>query len=123
MTDFSGSFGGKYLNANHVTQPFIGVVERVELEDVDGGGKRKPVLRFEGRDRGVVLNSTRYDAASRIAGSRDTECWIGMRIRVTRGSTRYAGKAVDCVEFSLPHVRCNGRLGISSRGFANVSCI
>lgn len=102
MADFSAAFGGKYLNASHVTMPFVGTVESVELEDVDGNGKSKPVLRFEGRDRGVVLNSTRYDMVSQLAGSRDTDNWIGIKIRVARGKTRFGGKAVDCVEFGPP---------------------
>jgi hypothetical protein len=69
---------------------------------VDGNGKMKPVLHFVGRDRGVVLNSTRYDMASQMAGSRDTDAWLGMKIRVTRGKTRFGGKPVDCVELGLP---------------------
>jgi hypothetical protein len=85
-----------------VTAPFVGTVERVEREDVDGNGKMKPVLHFVGRDRGVVLNETRYDMASQMAGSKNTDDWIEMKIRVTRGKTKYAGKAVDCVEFGMP---------------------
>jgi len=102
MTDYSDAFGGKYMNASHVTEPFVGTVERVELEDVDGNGKMKPVLHFVGRDRGCVLNATRYEMASQMAGSRDTDRWLGMKILVTRGKTRFAGKPTDCVEFGLP---------------------
>jgi hypothetical protein len=28
--------------------------------------------------------------------------WIGIKIRVTKGKTRFGGKSVDCVEFDLP---------------------
>jgi hypothetical protein len=99
MADYSDRFGGKHLNATHVTAPFVGIVERVELEDVDGQGKRKPVVYFDGRDRGCVLNSTRYDVASNLAGSRDTDQWVGTKIRVSRGQTRFGGKPIACVEF------------------------
>ena len=102
MPDYSDDFGGKYTNASHVTEPFVGTVERVEREDVDGNGKMKPVVYFVGRDRGVVLNSTRYETVSLMAGSRNTDDWIGQKIRVTRGKTRFAGKPVECVEFGMP---------------------
>ena len=102
MPDYSNDFGGKYMNATHITEPFVGTVERVEREDVDGNAKMKPVLYFVGRERGVVLNATRYDTVSAMAKSRDTDDWVGMRVQVKRGSTRFANKVVDCVEFGLP---------------------
>ena len=102
MPDYSNDFGGKYMNATHITEPFVGTVDRVDREDVDGNGKMKPVLYFEDRERGVVLNATRYDTVSAMAKSRDTDNWVGMRVQVKRGSTRFANKVVDCVEFGRP---------------------
>ena len=102
MPDYSNDFGGKYMNATHITETFVGTVDRVDREDVDGNGKMKPVLYFEDRERGVVLNATRYETVSAMAKSRDTDNWVGMRVQVKRGSTRFANKVVDCVEFGRP---------------------
>jgi hypothetical protein len=102
MTDYSECFGGKYMNASHVTGPFVATVERVGFEDVDGNGKMRPVVYLAGRDRAIVCNATRYDMMSAIADSRNTDNWTGKRVRVSRGKTKYAGKVTDCVEFDRP---------------------
>jgi hypothetical protein len=98
MPDFSDSYGGRFLNASHVTKPFVAAVVTVEAIEVEEGKKPKPVLFLEGVDRGVVLNKTRYDAMSDITGSPDTDDWCGRKVLVKRGSTNYAGKKVACVE-------------------------
>ena len=80
MPDFSDSYGGRFLNASHVTKPFVAAVVTVEAIEVEEGKKPKPVLFLEGVDRGVVLNKTRYDAMSDITGSPDTDDWCGRKV-------------------------------------------
>src|SRR5262249_40580601 len=103
MPDYSDRFGGKFMKAEHVTKPFVGVVAAVTDELVnEHESKKRPVIYFEGHERGVVLNSTRYDAMSHLGNSKDTDDWLGMRVGVRRGKTRFAGKQVDCIEFTAP---------------------
>jgi hypothetical protein len=102
MPDYSNDFGGKFANASHVTKPFVGIIERVERLDVDGQGKLRPVIFFDGHERGFVLNATRYNTVAEIAKSRDTDDWVSVKVGVRKGQTRYAGRSVDCVEFVPP---------------------
>ena len=102
MPDFSDRYGGRFLNATHVPKPFVGVVDRVEDLEIEEGKKPKPVLFLKNLERGIVLNATRYDAMAEIAGSRNTDDWIGYEVEVRKGKTNYAGKSTDCVELSAP---------------------
>jgi hypothetical protein len=45
----------------------------------------------------VVLNLTRAEAIEEIVGDPDTDHWIGHRVRLFRGSTRYQNKKVPCI--------------------------
>ena len=108
MPDYSSDYGGRYMKAAHITEPFVGVVERVAREDVDRNGKMRTVIYFEGVARGVVCNGTRYDAASRLIGSRNTDNWPGVRIGVRRGETSFGGMTTDCIEFVVPEPKSTG---------------
>ncbi len=37
-----------------------------------------------------------------IAGSRNTDDWIGYEVEVRKGKTKFAGKRTDCVELAAP---------------------
>jgi hypothetical protein len=102
MPDFSECFGGRFMKAEHITKPFIGVIESVELVDVDGNGKMKPVLHFEGKDRGVVLNATRHEFMCHYAETKESDDWVGLKVAVRKGTTRFGGKVTDCIEFGMP---------------------
>jgi hypothetical protein len=103
MADYSDEYGGRFVKAEHLDKPFVGVVERVEKVEVNkDDGTAKPVLYFDGRERGVVLNATRYNFMSELCKSRDTDNWIGTRVGVRRGKVNFAGKRVDCVELCQP---------------------
>jgi hypothetical protein len=100
MADFSDQYGGKFLAAKHLVRPMVGVVRDVLLEEMSNGERPKPVMYLEGIERGIVLNASRYDAMAALTGSRDTDDWQGTKVIVRKGTTRFAGKVVDCVELA-----------------------
>jgi hypothetical protein len=105
MPDFSSRFGGRFLTAENIDQPFVGTIERIEdMEMQEDGGriKKRPVVFFEGYERAAVLNATRYHFLTELMGSRGTDDWIGKQVGVRKGKTSYAGKRLDCVEFCKP---------------------
>jgi hypothetical protein len=66
-------------------------------------GRKKAVVYFEGYEKGVVLNATRFHFMCEIAKSKDSDDWLGVAVGMRRGKTSFAGKRVDCIEFgSLP---------------------
>ena len=59
-------------------------------------GKPKVVVYFEGREKGIVLNATRFAFFCELAKSKDTDDWLGLTVGVRRGRVNFAGKMVDC---------------------------
>ena len=50
----------------------------------------------------VVMNQTKSEAIGRIAGTDDDDEWVGVRIRLQKGRTKFQGKTVDCIEIVAP---------------------
>jgi hypothetical protein len=72
----SNAFPSKYLKASDLQDRNVHVVmARVELEDI-GDAERKPVLHFQSKAKGLVLNKTNSRAITAAYGD-DTENWEG----------------------------------------------
>ena len=101
MPHWKKRFPSTYLQAADLDSP-LDVTIKTVLNEMIGSGERaelKPVITF--REKGikpVVLNMTRSEAIERIAASSDDDDWGGVRIRLQRGTTRYQGKTVDCID-------------------------
>jgi hypothetical protein len=105
MPDYRTAFPGKFLSAADIERPFEVTVASVDLDDVgtDQSPSRKLVARFvEDGSRPIVLNRSRAEILETLAGTADYTAWRGTRVRVSQGTTRYAGKKVACIEFSEP---------------------
>src|SRR5512139_3859694 len=95
------AFPGQYLKAADLQGKRVRVViDRVEMEDI--GGETKPVLHFQGKNRGVVLNKTNANAIWGINGSDDTDDWGGTEIVLFPSKTDFQGKRVDCIRIDPP---------------------
>jgi hypothetical protein len=73
------------------------VIDRVDRETFGDDPKPKPVVYFKGRDKGVVLNGTRWDSIVLATGREDSDEWAGCKIVLYPGRTPYKGKMVPCV--------------------------
>lgn len=94
-------FPGAYLKAADLQGRKVGVtIREVSLEDI--GGEHKPVLYFEGKDKGVVLNKTNANMIAEIAGTEETDDWSGVRIILKPDRTDFQGKRVDCIRVEAP---------------------
>jgi hypothetical protein len=61
----------------------------------------KPVLWFEGKKRGLVVNSTNFDALA--AGiSNTTKDWPGHAIELRGEKVNFKGRLVDSIRVSVP---------------------
>jgi hypothetical protein len=91
----------KYLKA----EDLAGKTARVTIaavEDVafDERGL-KPVLWFEGKKRGLVVNSTNFDVLA--AGiSSNTNDWVGHVIMLKGEKVRFKSQFVDSIKVSVP---------------------
>lgn len=95
-------FAGKYIKAGNLTsgEEYHAVIDAVDLEDVSKG-EMKPVIRFKGWSQGFVLNKTNSKTISKIAGSGDTDDWIGVGITLYQSETEMAGDTVECIRVRL----------------------
>ena len=96
------AFPGSYLKAADLGGKRIGVtIDRVELENI--GSDNKPVLYFQGKDKGLVLNKTNSNMISEIIGSDETDEWSGHRVALYSTKVDYQGKRVDAIRVTHPN--------------------
>jgi hypothetical protein len=66
------------------------------MKDVSGNGEPKPVLHFEGKDKGMVLNKTNANKIAEIFGD-DTDSWAGGQIVYTKQWFPFQGNTVPAI--------------------------
>jgi len=105
MPHYKTAFPSKFLSAADIERPYEATIEAVDFDEVgtDDKPERKLVATFEEEGcRPIVLNKTRCETLEELAKTPDYEEWAGVRVRVSQGTTRYAGKKVPCIVFSAP---------------------
>ena len=93
--DINSLFPSSFLKAADLQgQPRRVVIESCAPEQIDANEPPKPVLRFKGVDRGLVLNRT--NAAVLAAGlGTETTGWTGHEIELFSMPVSYQGRMVD----------------------------
>jgi hypothetical protein len=104
MAHWRKAFPGRYLQTSDLDGGAItATIDRVTMEEVAEGEASKLVVHFkEAGVKAVVINLTRAEAISEIAGTEDTDGWPGTVIQLVKGSTRYQGKRVGCITVQPP---------------------
>lgn len=91
-----GTAFGSYLKQEHVGDRRVVVtIKNVVIENVADESKpeNKPVLYFQGKDLGLVLNKTNADTITEITGTDETDHWGGHQICLyVDPNVSYAGK-------------------------------
>jgi hypothetical protein len=97
----SDAFPSKYIKASDLQDRNINVViNRVELEEV-GDAERKPVLYFQGKAKGLVLNKTNSRAIAAAYGD-DTAGWEGRPLILFPAMVDFRGDTVEAIRVRLP---------------------
>ena len=105
MSHYRKAFPSRFLQSADLDDgPITVTIKAVLTENLGTLDKPdpKPVLAFEEEVKPVVLNITRAEAISEVAGSEDMDDWPGTRIRLSKGTTRYKGERVACIDVSQP---------------------
>ena len=106
MSHFRKSFPSRFLATSDLDEPLTATIKEVVHENLGTTEKpeNKPVAVFQDDDqvKPTVLNLTRCESISEVAGSEDMDHWPGTRIQLVRGSTRYQGKRVGCIDIVAP---------------------
>jgi hypothetical protein len=92
------AFPSRYLKPADLGQaaPAV-VIAGVRLERVGSRQTSKPVLYFEGKSKGLILNKTNARAIAALVGTTETERWRGARVRLFVTTTTFGGETVPCI--------------------------
>ena len=99
LTDDDGLLYHHHLGGKRV-EVVIESVDAVELVGLGGRRSRKPRLHFKGTPRGFAISKTDAKTLERLAGSGDTDKWIGLRITLCPATTRSSEGDVPCIRIS-----------------------
>jgi arabinogalactan endo-1,4-beta-galactosidase len=96
----STAFPSEYLKAADLQGHNIRVViDRVEMRDI--GGDEKPVLFFQGKEKGVVLNKTNSTNIA-IAYGDETDEWTGKEVILFEAMVDFQGRSVAAIRIRPP---------------------
>lgn len=100
MPDYRTMYDKDYIGAWDLNGKDVTVtIAKVEAGSLTGqGGKkaRKPVIHFEGKEKGFALNATNGKVIAGMYGTK-TEAWIGKKITIYPTVTSFGSDQVDCI--------------------------
>jgi hypothetical protein len=101
--NIGAAFPGKYIKAAELgaARPVV-TIDYVVIEAVGGDDEQKPVVHFQGKSKGLVLNVTNANMITEICGTPETDNWKGKRILLYATKTEFGGKRVDCIRVDYP---------------------
>ena len=108
----SSAFPSEFLKAADLDGRNVKVVmDRVEMRDI--GGDHKPILFFQGKEKGMVLNKTN---ANNIAGAYgdDTDDWSGKELVLFEAMVDFQGKTVAAIRVRTPQAKDRIRVAASN---------
>ena len=101
--NIDSAFPSKFLKAADIPKgrKVRLTISLLNVEDVSGEGDEKPVLYFEGRDRGLVLNKTN-SGRIKLGYGAETDDWRGKELFLYQDITQYQGRDVECLRVEVP---------------------
>lgn len=98
MANINDAFPSNYLKASDLKggQPVV-VIDRLEFEPVGQQKEMKPILYFEGKEKGLVLNKTNAKNITNLAGTSETDDWTGFAIRLYSAHVEFQGDTVEAI--------------------------
>jgi len=100
----SETFSGKYLKAADLPSPRVLTIQSVGMESIGEEKSSKPVIRFQGEQRGLVANKVNSLELSSWYGD-DTSGWIGQTVELFTTTTFFSGRQVPCIRVRKPAVQ------------------
>lgn len=92
-------FDREYIGAWDLPHDVTVTISRVVAGELVGEGGRKakkPIVYFEGKDKGFAANKTNCKIIAAMYGT-DTRKWVGRAITLYPTTTEMGGKTHDCI--------------------------
>lgn len=102
MANIDELYPSKYIKAGDLKGQDVAVVITSQtIEEVGKTEEKKPVLWFEGKQKGLILNRTNANVIGKAFG-RETGAWAGKSIVLYPTQTEFGGEMVDAVRIRPP---------------------
>lgn len=95
----SSAFPSEYLKASDL-QGHAVPVKMSHVTMVDLNGEPKPVLHFQGKERGMILNKTNANKITEMFGD-DTDDWEGGEVILYEAMVDFQGKTVPAIRIRM----------------------
>ncbi len=96
------AFPSKYLKASDIPEEGQTVViASIDEEEVGKDKEVRPVLYFEGEDKGIILNKTNATNISKLYGY-ETDDWIGKKVQLGTAWVDFQGQSVEAIRIYPP---------------------
>ena len=93
----SAYIGAWDLGGREVTVKIARIVPG-ELAKAGTSKKDKaPIVYFDGKEKGMVLNKTNMRTIASLAGSFKVKAWVGLDITLYATTTNFGPNVVDCI--------------------------
>lgn len=93
-------FDSQFLHSYDLPKPEVAVeIEAVTAGELTGQGGRKtkrPLVKFSGAERSLVLNKTNAKTLMTLFGP-DTAAWTGKKVVLYKAQTQLGGDTVECI--------------------------
>lgn len=101
--NINDAYPSKYLKAADLggKTPTV-TVAHVAIEPVGKTQEMKPVVYFEGKEKGIVCNRTNAKVLTQLAGTAETDEWGGIQVQLFTVQTEFNGDVVDAIRMRMP---------------------
>jgi hypothetical protein len=99
MSDYRTMFDRDYIGAWDLKGDVTVTITSVEAKQLTAQGGRtskKPIIHFDGKEKGFACNKTNAKTIAAMYGN-DTAAWSGKRITIYPTQTQMGGETVDCI--------------------------
>jgi hypothetical protein len=104
IMNINAAFSSQFLRAVDIgtATPTV-TIKSVDIEELGQGKDKKslPVVRFEGKDAGLVLNKTNASIIAAALGE-ETDDWVGRKITLRVEDVPFKGDIVAAIRVSIP---------------------
>ena len=89
----------RFLAAEDLTQDVKVTIDKVVTDEAFNGREKETVmvLKFIGKEKGIICNKTNAKRITRIVGSQKVEDWKGVEITLTTESVSAFGTTTDAI--------------------------
>lgn len=104
--NITSAFPSDYLKAADLHGGRVTVtIDTVVIENI--GDEDKPIVYFQGKTKGLVLNKTNANMITEIAKSEETDNWHDVRVTLYSCKVDFQGRRVDAIRVDYPQAPKN----------------